>query len=107
MPAGMWISGCQSDGPASRKSTRRVPLALSRSASTQPAEPAPTMIVSYVNRLPLTGPSYGHASLCRTYAGNAGAPLPTCRSERRPCVDPIGGGVLLRDDVVLHHPARA
>jgi len=43
LAAGMWISGFQSRGPASSKSTRVRGFSLSRLASTQPAEPAPTI----------------------------------------------------------------
>src|SRR3979411_2169912 len=42
----MWISGLRSRGPASINRTRALGSALSRLASTQPAEPAPTMIKS-------------------------------------------------------------
>jgi hypothetical protein len=41
MPAGMWIMGCQSEGPAS-SSTTEAPVSERRAAATQPAEPAPT-----------------------------------------------------------------
>ena len=39
-PAGMWIIGSRSGGPAS-SSTTRDPSSLSRLATTQPADPAP------------------------------------------------------------------
>ena len=42
-PAGMWMNGCQSLGPASSTSTLALPSSLSRLASTLPADPAPTM----------------------------------------------------------------
>ena len=45
-PAGMWMKGCQSRGPASSSRTLRAGSAESRLASTQPAEPAPMMMVS-------------------------------------------------------------
>jgi len=41
--AGIWISGPMSLPPRSSTMTACRPSALSRSASTQPAEPAPTM----------------------------------------------------------------
>ena len=41
-PAGMWMNGWRSGGPASSSATV-APPSLRRSASTQPAEPAPTM----------------------------------------------------------------
>ena len=40
IPAGMWIIGCQSVGPAS-SSTTDAPVSLRRAATVQPAEPAP------------------------------------------------------------------
>src|SRR6266511_2605530 len=43
MPSGMWMSGLTSRPPASIKSTRAAPSSLSRLASTQPAEPPPTI----------------------------------------------------------------
>jgi hypothetical protein len=43
-PAGMWMNGLRSRGPASSSSTRQRGSALSRLASTQPADPAPTMM---------------------------------------------------------------
>ena len=43
-PAGMWIHGLRSCPPASSSSTRVFGFALRRLASTQPAEPAPTMM---------------------------------------------------------------
>src|SRR5271166_1633443 len=42
----MWIQGLRSLPPASSNSTRVVRSAVSRFASTQPAEPAPTMMKS-------------------------------------------------------------
>ena len=42
----MWISGERSRGPASIRQTLRAGSALRRLASTQPAEPAPTITVS-------------------------------------------------------------
>ena len=42
-PAGIWIIGCQSGGPASKMHTVCLPLADKRLANTQPAEPAPTI----------------------------------------------------------------
>jgi len=42
-PAGMWISGFQSRPPASINTTRVAGSSLSRLASTQPADPAPTI----------------------------------------------------------------
>src|SRR5258708_39712735 len=42
----MWIQGSRSGPPASSSSTLCLPSALSRLASTQPAEPAPTMMKS-------------------------------------------------------------
>ncbi len=44
MPAGMRIHIQRSSSPASRSSTRCLPEAVRRLASTQPAEPAPTMM---------------------------------------------------------------
>src|SRR5579862_124541 len=44
-PSGMWIQGSRSQPPASSTSTR--PSSLSRFASVQPAEPAPTIMKSY------------------------------------------------------------
>ena len=41
MPAGIWIIGCQSLGPASSRITD-APVSDRRDATTQPAEPAPT-----------------------------------------------------------------
>ena len=41
VPAGMWIQSNKSFGPASRRTTF-APVSLSRAATTQPAEPAPT-----------------------------------------------------------------
>ena len=41
MPAGMWIIGCQSLGPASSRITE-APVSLRRAATVQPADPAPT-----------------------------------------------------------------
>ena len=43
-PAGMWMKGFQSVGPASRTQTVCWPPALNRSATMQPAEPAPMMM---------------------------------------------------------------
>ena len=58
-PAGMCISGELSRGPASIRQTLRAGSALSRLASTQPAEPAPTMTVSNCTRdtLPRAAPN--------------------------------------------------
>src|SRR5690349_8778859 len=42
----MWIQGSRSGPPASSSSTLCLPSAVSRLASTQPAEPAPTMTKS-------------------------------------------------------------
>ncbi len=42
-PAGMWMYGLRSGGPASSTHTVVVPSSVSRLASTQPAAPAPTM----------------------------------------------------------------
>jgi hypothetical protein len=44
-PAGTWINGDRSGGPASIRTAEK-PEAVSRSASTHPAEPAPTMTKS-------------------------------------------------------------
>ena len=41
MPAGIWIIGCQSLGPASSRMTD-APVSDRRDATTHPAEPAPT-----------------------------------------------------------------
>jgi hypothetical protein len=43
-PSGMWIMGSRSQPPASSSSTEHPGSALSRLASTQPADPAPTMM---------------------------------------------------------------
>src|SRR3954471_3384400 len=43
-PSGTWIQMFRSFGPASSSSTEFLPSALSRLASTHPAEPAPTMM---------------------------------------------------------------
>ena len=43
-PAGMWNNGCQSEPPASSSSTLTAGSALSRLASTQPADPPPVMM---------------------------------------------------------------
>ena len=43
-PAGQWKNGCQSEPPASSNSTLTAGSALSRLASTQPAEPPPVMM---------------------------------------------------------------
>ncbi|KAF1033391.1 MAG: hypothetical protein GAK34_03564 [Delftia tsuruhatensis] len=43
-PAGQWYRRCESQPPASSSSTRTEGSALSRLASTQPAEPAPVMM---------------------------------------------------------------
>src|SRR5690349_23823559 len=45
-PAGRWKSGWRSDPPASMRSTLIDGSSLKRWASTQPAEPPPTMIKS-------------------------------------------------------------
>src|SRR5438045_7040077 len=50
MPAGMWMKGCQSRGPASSSRTRWFGSAERRCASTQPAGPAPTITKSYTGR---------------------------------------------------------
>src|ERR1700751_4895082 len=42
MPAGIWIIGCQSLGPASSRITD-APVSDNRAATVQPAEPAPTI----------------------------------------------------------------
>ena len=42
-PTGMWIHGFRSRPPASSSATRARGFSDSRAASTQPAEPAPTM----------------------------------------------------------------
>ena len=42
--AGIWTKIDRSDPPYSSKSTVERPSSVSRSASTQPAEPAPTMM---------------------------------------------------------------
>ncbi len=42
-PAGMWMNGLRSGGPASRTQTVVVPSAVSRLASTEPAAPEPMM----------------------------------------------------------------
>ena len=42
-PAGIWMKGCQSHGPASRTQTVTFSSSLSREANTLPADPAPTM----------------------------------------------------------------
>src|SRR5687767_8971828 len=47
--AGIWISTDRSDPPNSRTSTRLRPSAESRSASTEPADPAPTTMKSNVS----------------------------------------------------------
>jgi hypothetical protein len=43
VPAGIWISGASSGGPASSSMTRVAGSSLSRAASTHPALPAPAM----------------------------------------------------------------
>jgi hypothetical protein len=43
-PAGIWISGFQSRPPASTSKTLVPGSSVNRLASTQPAEPAPTMM---------------------------------------------------------------
>src|SRR6185503_5059950 len=45
----MWIHGLRSGGPASSRSTRWRPFAVSRLASTEPALPAPTTMKSNVS----------------------------------------------------------
>src|SRR6218665_3644391 len=45
----MWMWGLRSGGPASSSSTRACPSSVSRAASAQPAEPAPTTMYSYVS----------------------------------------------------------
>jgi hypothetical protein len=45
-PSGMWIQGLRSQPPASSSSTLTEGSSVSRSASTQPADPAPTMTKS-------------------------------------------------------------
>ena len=42
-PAGMWIQGLRSGGPASSTQTVTPGSSVSRLASTEPAAPAPTM----------------------------------------------------------------
>src|SRR4051794_38406812 len=53
--AGGAVLGFQSRPPASSKSTRVVPSADRRFARTQPAEPAPTTITSYMRSPDLYG----------------------------------------------------
>ena len=43
-PAGIWINGFQSGGPASSKQTLYFPSALNLFAKTHPDQPAPTII---------------------------------------------------------------
>src|SRR5947199_6034605 len=47
IPRGTWMSGLRSRPPASIKSTRAAPSSLSRLASTQPADPPPTITKSW------------------------------------------------------------
>ena len=42
-PAGIWMNGCQSRGPASSTATVVPGSSLNRLASTEPADPAPTI----------------------------------------------------------------
>jgi hypothetical protein len=83
-PAGMWMKGCQSRGPASSSSTLRRGSAERRLASTQPAEPAPMMMVSNTS-LPADRIARHYAARLEQLLGRA---LASARAAAVTCGDP-------------------
>src|ERR1700674_1440039 len=95
----MWISGLRSRGPASSSKTRAEGSALSRLASTQPAEPAPTMMKSAFMCL-LPGPPAPTLDQLARHAGGTPALRITPSNH---LVGPQRSDLMIREAAVAQH----